>query len=337
MPASIYSCRIGILLACLICGTVLGAQQPASIQSKDGVYTLHADTHLVLLDVTVTDNHGHPVSGLTKDDFKLQEDGQPQTIKFFEEHAPVDPAEIARQKAAALAGQPPNTFTNYEPFSGRPVTVLLLNELYPLTMSLALLHQRMLDTVQNVPPDTPFAVYLLDSELRLMQPVTTDRALVLARINEIWKTPHFGSEKLINPTEYAAHPDRYKAPSSGESVDDLPTQITAPRVPRAEIGYSFPPAEDIPVRRRITSDAMRQLASSLKGVPGRKDLFAFTGAFQCSVVGGVSVLCPEIPFPNDSKNYLCGLMDSARAGADVDLSLLLGWRNRIWLWMPLFG
>jgi len=159
MQAGIYSCHVGMLFACLISGAVLCAQQPMSIQSENGVYTLHADTHLGLLDVVVTDKHGHPVAGLTKGDFKLLEDGQPQTIKFFEEHAPADPAEIARQRAAAKAALPPNTFTNYEPFTGRPVTVLLLNQLFPLRgYDLDPLHQRMLDTVQNAPPGTPFAI-----------------------------------------------------------------------------------------------------------------------------------------------------------------------------------
>src|ERR1035441_352665 len=147
MQSGIRSCGIGLLFACLMGGAALCAQQPEAIQRENGVYTLHEDAHLVLLDVTVMDKQGHSVAGLTKDDFKLLEDGQPQTIKSFEEHAPVDSAEIARQKAAALAGQPPNTFTNYEPFNGRPVTVLLLNELFP-TINLGL-HQGMLHMVQS--------------------------------------------------------------------------------------------------------------------------------------------------------------------------------------------
>ena len=288
MQAAIDSCRLGMLFACLMGGAVLCAQQSAGVQSENGVYTLHADTHLVLLDVTVMDKQKHPLAGLTKDDFKLLEDGQPQTIKFFEEHAPVDPAEIARQKAAALAGQPPNTFTNYEPFTGRPVTVLLLNELFslpardfnPLNPEMSPLRQRMIETVQNAPPDTPFAIYRLDSELRLVQPVTTDRALLLARINVLWKTPQFGSERMINPT-------------------------------------GLPPEADIPVRRRFTSDAMKQLASSLRGEPGRKSLYVFTGGFHCSVVApGAEFLpdCPDLQFPNDTMEYLCGLMDTLEQG-----------------------
>jgi VWFA-related protein len=277
-----------MLVTCLLGGVVLCAQEPSGVQKEDGVYTLHQGTHLVLLDVTVADKQGHPVTGLTKDDFKLLEDGQPQTIKFFEEHAPVDPAELARQKAAALAGQPPNTFTNYEPFTGRPVTVLLLNELFPLPLvdfnplrPESPLRRSMVDTVQNAPPDTPFALYMLDSELHLVQPVTTDRALLLARINVLLKTTHFGSEEMINANG--------KLDSQGK-----------------------PPAEDIPVRRSIMSDAMQHLASSMKAEPGRKSLFVFTGGFQCTVVASPS--CPYLPFPNDSMGYLCGLMDTLEQG-----------------------
>jgi VWFA-related protein len=38
---------------------------------------------VVTLPVTVRDKHGKIVRDLTKDDFTLQEDGRPQTIKYF--------------------------------------------------------------------------------------------------------------------------------------------------------------------------------------------------------------------------------------------------------------
>jgi VWFA-related protein len=202
MRAVVSSCNIGVLIACLMGGAMLCAQQPPGIQGENGVYTLHEDTHLILLDVTVTNFVGHPVAGLAKDDFKLLEDGQPQTIKFFEEHAPVDPAEIARQKAVALANRPPNTFTNDEPSTGRPVTVLVLNLLtLPSNMNGGAygLYVDMLDTLQKSPPDTPFAIYVLDSELRLVQPITTDHALLLAKIQNIGdEMEHLKSPRSCN-------------------------------------------------------------------------------------------------------------------------------------------
>ena len=53
-----------------------GASNPAKV-----------DSSLVPLDVSVFDNHGNPVTGLTRSDFEVREDGIPQTIRRF---IPVD-------------------------------------------------------------------------------------------------------------------------------------------------------------------------------------------------------------------------------------------------------
>jgi VWFA-related protein len=45
--------------------------------------TLHVDVKVVTMDVTVRDKHGAIVPNLTKDDFALQDDNHPQTIKYF--------------------------------------------------------------------------------------------------------------------------------------------------------------------------------------------------------------------------------------------------------------
>src|SRR5580692_9150256 len=48
-----------------------------------GVATMSVDVKVVTLPVTVRDKKGQIVRNLTKDDFVLQEDGRPQTIKYF--------------------------------------------------------------------------------------------------------------------------------------------------------------------------------------------------------------------------------------------------------------
>jgi len=59
---------------------------PASaiaIPQEQQDYTIHSDVRLVLLDVGVKDRKGSPVSGLSKDNFTVLEDGRPQPIEVF--------------------------------------------------------------------------------------------------------------------------------------------------------------------------------------------------------------------------------------------------------------
>ena len=59
-----------------------GASKEAG--DRDSATTLKVDVKLVNVFVTVTDEHGSPVSGLKKEEFQLQEDGKEQKIAVFE-------------------------------------------------------------------------------------------------------------------------------------------------------------------------------------------------------------------------------------------------------------
>jgi len=58
-------------------------KQPAKPKQEDQDYTIRTTSRLVLLDVSVKDSAGGYVSGLTKDNFKVYEDGKPQQISQF--------------------------------------------------------------------------------------------------------------------------------------------------------------------------------------------------------------------------------------------------------------
>lgn len=81
------SCRF-IAALCLLQGVIAThAQTAAPDASKNAApastTTLSVDVRVVTLPVTVRDKKGQIVTNLTKDDFTLQEDNRPQTIKYF--------------------------------------------------------------------------------------------------------------------------------------------------------------------------------------------------------------------------------------------------------------
>ncbi len=92
-PASVVL-FIGLLAA----GCGLYAQQtpPAEPSAPNSTHsqrqsepatTLRVDVNLVNVFVTVTDSHGAPIGGLTKDNFLLKEDDVPQQVKVFDKES----------------------------------------------------------------------------------------------------------------------------------------------------------------------------------------------------------------------------------------------------------
>ena len=64
-------------------------QKPAapSERQSEPATTVKVDVNLVNVFVTVTDQHGAPVGGLTKDNFVLMEDDRQQTVKIFDKES----------------------------------------------------------------------------------------------------------------------------------------------------------------------------------------------------------------------------------------------------------
>jgi len=59
----------------------------ANNQAQNPDTTFKVDVKLVNVFVTVTDERGAPVAGLTKENFEVQEDGKPQTIAVFDKES----------------------------------------------------------------------------------------------------------------------------------------------------------------------------------------------------------------------------------------------------------
>ena len=74
-----------VVCALVLLGVISIHRVRAQEQQPSGTPTIKVTSALVFLDVTVLDKKGHPVvSGLTKDDFTITEDKEPQTIVSFE-------------------------------------------------------------------------------------------------------------------------------------------------------------------------------------------------------------------------------------------------------------
>jgi TonB family protein len=67
---------------------VVAAEQSAASPESETIPTLRVSTYLVIVPVTVFQSQGQGVSGLKVSDFRVTEDGAPQTVSKFEMEGP---------------------------------------------------------------------------------------------------------------------------------------------------------------------------------------------------------------------------------------------------------
>src|SRR5215471_7395910 len=80
-----------VLLAAVAAGALVSAQAPPQQPPQDpGAFKFRTGVELINVNATVTDRSGRFVSGLTRDDFRVFDDGQLQTVTHFSaERVPV--------------------------------------------------------------------------------------------------------------------------------------------------------------------------------------------------------------------------------------------------------
>ncbi len=65
---------------------------PTALTQTETPYSFKAGVNVVVLNASVTDKRGRPISGLNRENFRVYEDGRPQELRFF--HAEDVPATV---------------------------------------------------------------------------------------------------------------------------------------------------------------------------------------------------------------------------------------------------
>jgi VWFA-related protein len=173
------------------------AQSTADTPPARPLYTLHADSRVVLTDVTVTDKKGNPVHGLPQSAFHIFDNNQPQAIDSFEEHDGTHAATVlpASASPAAAAGVYSNDFLQHLPSVLNVVVIDISNINMPDQMYL---NYELTKFLKEQPEGQPLAIYLrAGSGCFLVQNFTSDRGLLLAAVHKaIPRLPPLGREYL---------------------------------------------------------------------------------------------------------------------------------------------
>lgn len=278
------------------------------------VPTFKVSSKAVVVDVVVTDSKGHPVRGLSQQDFQLTEDNKPQSVRYFREFTDVDesatqvsaaatppgssaPADATPTPASANPAPSPNVFNNLARSTQEgAVTMVLFDMLNTPAQDQAYARQQLIKFLQSKPKVSQFALCALSSgehPLRLIQGFTTDETLLLAaakgkrgqtRINR-WQSAQSETRNAVGTVSDLA--------IAGGQYSGFQNLLGALQDMQAEQYVT-----DTSERAARTIDGMMLLARYLSGIAGRKNIVWLSASFPIALSIGPISSNPSIDNPN---------------------------------------
>jgi VWFA-related protein len=244
-------------------------------EQTDATPVFHAETRLVVVDVVVTDGHGHPVTGLAKSDFTLLENGKPQTLQIVEQHLP-----LPAQPAPPQVQLPPNEYSNYPAQQhDSSINVILMDFLNTTLTDQMFARWELIEFLKRMPSGRQVALFTLDRQLRMISDFTTNSQDLAAAAAKLRLSPSqlLDEDRVMAQLSPDAPAGSISSPLSG-FISALPD--TAGSLQRLVYGESVAQTSE---RVGWTIQAFDQIARALSGYPGRKNLIWLSEGFPITL------------------------------------------------------
>lgn len=237
--------------------------------------TLHAESRVVQIDVSVKDSHGRPVMDLTKQNFTILDNGKPRAIDIFSanrsdvDHGSSAPPAVTTTPKQSL---PPNVFSNRN--QGPPnlpghSTVIVLDQVNAFFEDAGYARKSVMDLMAKVPQDERIALYVMARKqgLIVIQDYTTDHELLLSNLS-----------KYI-PRGLMPRPPDWPTWIQDRAIGPAPPDATKPTPQEYEYAW-----HENSENSRLSLQA---LAEHLALVPGRKSVYMVTQGFPARLMRGM--------------------------------------------------
>lgn len=281
---TLYRSRIVLFLFWVAISAV--ALPPQLSRQDVNTPAVRVSARLVLVDAVVTDKSGQRITGLTKDDFTVLENGKPQKISAFSFEVPETPSPRPEL--------PPNIYTNrpeYDMPKG-PLTILLLDGLNTAVADQGYARSQMLKYLgSQLQPGQPVAVYTLAGSLRLLQDFTGDVDLLKAAVEHF--NPQTSIEMQVENVT-AVMPNLHITGDSGErSGSRSPDSL---RLVFAQMIEFMNEQTKLALQDRVyrTAAALRLVAHRMGGYPGRKNLIWVSAGFPIDITSEVVQMTTDV-------------------------------------------
>jgi VWFA-related protein len=262
--------------------------------------TIRVSTHMVLVDVVVTDKQGKAITGLRPEDFVVEENGKVQKVASLSTAGDNSPA-------AAL---PPGIYSNRAQYRspGGPITVMLLDAIdTPFTNQVYARSQMLRFVQEQYKPGQRMGIFTLTGSLNVLQDFTSDPQILYTALQRYKPQAQEFASAGRAVTSASADPsasstvsslDASTAPLSGGSSDSglgrtgasnaiaVAQALQAIAVAQASV-QAFESAQTAYAKDQravLALNALNSLARILGGLPGRKNLIWITGDLPFSFI-----------------------------------------------------
>jgi VWFA-related protein len=271
---------------------------------------IQSTTRLIQLNVIAQDKNGKPVTGLTKDDFVISDNGKPQEISVFSEESSA--------AAAPAATRDPDVYTNRA--SQTPgVTIILIDAMNTRFDDLAMARSEFTDFLSHLGSEDRVAIFALGEKLDALQNFTNDpRALLAAmRSSATSNSSHvLATDPTLQEGLMPGNPaDANQASENGGLFDTYDEWV------REAMQVETDASNVDRVKR--TADALVAIANYVRPIPGRKNLVWISAAFPFNLNMDQTDYLSETGShtPPDKESFHDEIESAVRAANDADLAI----------------
>jgi VWFA-related protein len=228
---------------------------------------LRTDVRLVVLDVIVTDSHGRPTPNLKTEDFKLTENGTPQTIKSLEDHSIGPPA--ANTPLPVEKPLPPGTFSNRAALANNMWNVILVDLLNTPAQDQVLARRALQTFARQLPAGAPVALLVMTSaSVKMLVPFTPNGAEIVKLLNgDALFSTHSPLLDTYNADDEAQLEEALSHANNSNNIAESYRQVEMDR---------------LQMRVEQTLRSLDGVATWLGRFPGKKNLYWLSAGFPLS-------------------------------------------------------
>ncbi len=235
--------------------------------------TIRVTSRVVYVDVVVRDRNGQIVSGLTQQDFRLEEDGKPQTIDFFSAHT-YDMATASHVDQASLTAKPGGPVVDFsnlpsEGAQGGAGNIILFDLADTPAEDQLQAYKQLVRFLRALPSGQKVALFALTNRLRMIQNFTgnSDRLIEAAR--------------QIDPKDAGFILSKASQMQGESTAAEFALQSGGGTAMAHQLSLNA--AADAGTRAEIAVAALDQLAHEVGGYPGRKNLLWLAETFPIAL------------------------------------------------------